>query len=124
MVYGEGVIGKSTARKWFAKFKNSNFDIDDMPRSRRPFEFDKNHLKALLKEESHQISRELAKKIKKQLSIIFIQWDLPKNWKSGCLMSLVKITKKLPSNYFSTPCLPSSNTQSQTALFVPNHHSR
>ena len=29
MVYGKGVIGESTARKWFAKFKNGNFDIDN-----------------------------------------------------------------------------------------------
>ena len=63
MVYGEGVIGKSTARKWFAKLKNGNFDIDNTPRSRRPYEFDKDHLKALLKEESCQTSRELAKKM-------------------------------------------------------------
>ena len=63
MVYGEGVIGKSTARKWFAKFKNGNFDIDDTPCSGRPSEFDKDHLKALLKEESHQTSRKLVKKM-------------------------------------------------------------
>ena len=63
MVYGEGVIGKSTARKWFAKFKNGNFDINDMPCSRRPSEFDEDHLNVLLKEESHQTSRELAEKI-------------------------------------------------------------
>ena len=62
MVYGKGVIGKSTARKQFAKFKNGNFDIDDMPHSRRPSEFYEDHLEALLKEESHQTSRELAKK--------------------------------------------------------------
>ena len=54
----EGVIGKSTARKWFAKFKNGNFDICDTPCSGRPFEFDEDHLKALLKEESHQTSCE------------------------------------------------------------------
>ena len=63
MVYGEGVIGESTARKWFVKFKNGNFDIDDTPHSRRPSEFDKDYLKALLKEESLQTSRELAKEI-------------------------------------------------------------
>ena len=62
MVYGKGVIGESTARKWFAKFKNGNFDIDDMPHSRRPSEFDEDHLKALLKEESRQTSHKLAKK--------------------------------------------------------------
>ena len=61
-VYRKGVIGESMARKWFAKFKNGNFDIDDMPCSRRP-EFDKDHLEALLKEESCQTSRKLAKKI-------------------------------------------------------------
>ena len=64
MVYGEGVIGESTARKWFAKFKNGNFDIDDMPCSRRSSELDEVHLKALLKEESCQTSHELAEKIK------------------------------------------------------------
>ena len=34
-----------------------------MPHSGRPSEFDKDHLKALLKEESHQTSHELAKKM-------------------------------------------------------------
>ena len=63
MVYEEGVIGKSMARKWFAKFKNCNFDIDDMLCSGRPSEFDEDHLKALLKEESCQTSCELAEKI-------------------------------------------------------------
>ena len=94
MVYGEDVIGKSMARKWFVKFKNGNFDINDTPHSRKPSEFDK----VLLKEESHQTSRELAEKIncdQKRFSIIFIQWDLPKNWESGCLMSLIKTTKKI-----------------------------
>ena len=63
MVYEEGVIGESMARKWFAKFKNGNFDIDDTPCSGRPFECDdKDHLKALLKK-SCQASRELAEKI-------------------------------------------------------------
>ena len=62
MVYGEGVIGESTTRKWFAKFKNGNFDINDMPCSGRPSEFDEHHLKAFLKEESCQTSRELAEK--------------------------------------------------------------
>ena len=51
------------ARKWFAKLKNGNFDINDTPHSRRPSEFDEDHLKALLKKESHQTSRELVEKI-------------------------------------------------------------
>ena len=64
MVYGKGVIGESTVRKWFAEFKTGNFDIDDTPRRHgRQFEFDEDHLKALLKEKSRQISRELAEKM-------------------------------------------------------------
>ena len=59
----EGFIGKSMARKWFAKFKNDNFDIDNTPRSKGPSKFDEDHLKAFLKEESHKTNRELAEKM-------------------------------------------------------------
>ena len=45
MVYREDVIGKSSARKWFTKFKVGNFDIVDTPHSGRPPEFDEDHLK-------------------------------------------------------------------------------
>ena len=83
MVYREGVIGESTARKWFAKFKNGNFDIDDMLHSGRPSEVDEDHLKALLKEESHQTSCELAEKIncsqKTILNHLHSFANLPKN---------------------------------------------
>ena len=51
------------ARKGFEKFKNGNFDIDNMPHSGRPSKFYKDHLKALLKEESCQTSCESAEKI-------------------------------------------------------------
>ena len=71
MVYGEGVIGGSKTRKWFGKFKNGNFDIDDTPRSGKPSEFDEDHLKALLKEESRQTSRELAEKMNCDQKTVF-----------------------------------------------------
>ena len=61
-----------------------------MPRSRRPSEFDKDHLKALLKEESHQTSHKLAEKKNCDQKKI-----LKQNWESGCLMSLVKTVKKI-----------------------------
>ena len=31
--YGEGVIGESTARKWFKKFKNGDYDFNDALRT-------------------------------------------------------------------------------------------
>ncbi|XP_014614921.1 PREDICTED: histone-lysine N-methyltransferase SETMAR-like, partial [Polistes canadensis] len=61
--YGEGVISESTARKWFAKFKNGDFNVDDMPRSGRPSEFDEERLKSLLKENGRQTSREVGEKM-------------------------------------------------------------
>ena len=126
MVYGEGVIGESTARKWFSKFKNGNFDIDDTPRSGRPSEFDEDHLKALLKEESRQTSRQLAEKINcDQKTIlnhlhsmgfaeklgIWVPHELRENNEENRL----QIASSRP---------PSSNTRSQTVLFVQNRHGR
>ncbi|KAK2578359.1 hypothetical protein KPH14_001400, partial [Odynerus spinipes] len=35
-VYGEGAIAERTARDWYAKFKNGNFDLKDAPLSGRP----------------------------------------------------------------------------------------
>ena len=61
-VYGEGVIGESTAQKWFARFKKGDFEVKDLPRSGRPPEFDVERLAVLLKEDGHQTSRELAEK--------------------------------------------------------------
>ncbi|KAK6751516.1 hypothetical protein RB195_003109 [Necator americanus] len=62
-VYGEDAITARTARNWFAKFKNGNFDLDDSLRSGRPSDFDEDSLKALLKEDDRRSSRELAEKM-------------------------------------------------------------
>ena len=127
MVYREGVIGESMARKWFAKFKNGNFDINDTPCSGKPSEFDKNHLKALLKKESRQTNRELAKNINcDQKTILNHLHSMGFAEKLGVWVphELSQNKKKSPSNCFSTSCPPSSNMQSQTALFVPNCHGR
>ena len=62
-VYGEDAIAARTAQNWFTKFKNGNFDLNDMPRSGRPTEFDEDHLKALLKEDGRQTCRDLAEKM-------------------------------------------------------------
>ncbi|CAH2101637.1 unnamed protein product [Euphydryas editha] len=66
-LYGEGIIGESTARKWFAKFKNLDFDVDDTPSSRRFSKSDKERLKAqrrmVAKQALATILRKLAEKI-------------------------------------------------------------
>lgn len=62
-VYGENIIGQSTAQKWFAKFKKGDFDLNDTSRTGRPSEFDEELLKEHLKEDGRQTSRELAKRM-------------------------------------------------------------
>ena len=61
-VYGEDAITERTARVWLSKFKNGNSDFKDTPRG-RPTEFDKDHLKELVKEDGHQTCMELAEKM-------------------------------------------------------------
>lgn len=63
-VYGEESIGDSTARKWFSRFKDGNFDITDANRSGREVEFNEERLNALLHENARQTTRELAEKMK------------------------------------------------------------
>ena len=69
-----------------------------MPRTGKPSEFDEDHLKALLKEESRQTSRELAEKINwDQKTILNHLYSIGFAEKLGvwCLMSLAKTTKKI-----------------------------
>jgi [histone H3]-lysine36 N-dimethyltransferase SETMAR len=63
-VYGEGDLVERTARYWYAKFKNGNFDLKDSPRSGRPVELDEETLNELLHEDPRQTTREIAEKMK------------------------------------------------------------
>ena len=48
---GKYVLSTRTAQHWFNRFKNSNFELDDLPRSRRVLEVDLNVLKQLTEED-------------------------------------------------------------------------
>lgn len=60
MVYGDDAIAESTARKWYAKFKNGQVDIGNLKRIGRHSDFDEERLKALLEEDGRQTCREIA----------------------------------------------------------------
>jgi transposase len=62
-VYGKDAIGESTARKWFARFNEGNFELSDCTRSGRPSLFDEDLLNDLLLQDPRQTTRELAKKM-------------------------------------------------------------
>ena len=49
---GEDVLSTRTAQRWFNRFKNGNFELDDLPRSGRPMELDVDLLSQLIEEDS------------------------------------------------------------------------
>ena len=61
--YGEGTIGRTAAFKWYARFNNGEFAVEDSSRSGRPVNFDEDQLKELLEEDNRQTTRELAEQM-------------------------------------------------------------
>jgi transposase len=47
-VYGENAVNERTCRKWLARFRAGNFDLDNAPRSARPVEVDDDQIKILI----------------------------------------------------------------------------
>ena len=50
--HGEAALSERSCRKWFQKFKNGGFDIEDKERSGRPKVYEDAELEALLNQDS------------------------------------------------------------------------
>ena len=61
--YGDGSVGNSTCREWFAKFKIGKYELDDKPRSGRPQELGGNNLQIPLDNDPIKSTLELAEKL-------------------------------------------------------------
>ncbi|CAF2116840.1 unnamed protein product, partial [Rotaria magnacalcarata] len=48
---GKDVLSIRTAQHWFHRFKNGNFELDDLPHTGRPLEVDMNLLKQLIEQD-------------------------------------------------------------------------
>jgi hypothetical protein len=59
-VEGEGTIGKTAAIKWFKRFEDGGFDLEDNPHSDRPFFLDEEDLRAALEDEPSSGTCDLA----------------------------------------------------------------
>ena len=59
-VYGDNAIGESKARKWFSRFKEDRFDINDIPRSGSLSRFDEDSLNTSIHNDPRHCTRELA----------------------------------------------------------------
>ncbi|XP_025162218.1 histone-lysine N-methyltransferase SETMAR-like [Harpegnathos saltator] len=58
-VYGENAVSESVCRKWFAKFRCGDFDLQDAPRSGRPVTTDVDQIKALIDSDRHLTTTEI-----------------------------------------------------------------
>ena len=50
MVHGEKYISIKTSQKWFKRFEKGADNVEDLPRSGRPVEFNYESLKSLVEE--------------------------------------------------------------------------
>jgi transposase len=59
----EDVLSTRTVQNWFNRFRNGNFELDDLPRSGRPLELDMNLLRQLIIEDPRLTLRCLAEQL-------------------------------------------------------------
>jgi transposase len=60
---GEDVLSICAAQHWFNRFKNGNFELEDLPRSGRPMELDVDLLTQLIEEDPRLTLRCLAEQL-------------------------------------------------------------
>ena len=79
VVKGQGTVSYVTAKRWFKRFRNGEFSLQDDLRSGRPMEIDLPELKHVLESGSDQISRNIASQlgcIQKVIHYLFKQVGL------------------------------------------------
>ncbi|KAG5325309.1 SETMR methyltransferase, partial [Pseudoatta argentina] len=59
-IYGNGIVAESTARKWFARFKSGNFDLEDRKRSGRPVVVNDDQIVTLIENNPRHTTRDIA----------------------------------------------------------------
>ena len=69
-VYGLNAVNDHTCRRWFERFRNGNFDLEDEQRSGRPKEMVADDLQALLDQDPSQSTSELATQLNVDQSTI------------------------------------------------------
>ena len=62
-VYGEHALAEQTWQKWFARFKSSDFCLEDEERPGQPKKFEDEELDALLDDDCCQTQEELAESL-------------------------------------------------------------
>lgn len=80
----KGALSIRTAQHWFNRFKNDNFELDDLPRVGRPLEVYMDVLKQLIEEDPRLTARCLAERVGcSHTTVETLLGELDKTWKYG-----------------------------------------
>jgi len=71
-IYGEDILSKSAARKWFARFRAGNFDVKDEPRSGRSMNSLKSKIMVKVECNKHVSTVEIARELGIDHKTVFI----------------------------------------------------
>jgi transposase len=81
---GKNVLPISTAQHWFNRFKNSNFELEDLPRSGRALDVNMTLLKQLIEEDPQLTTRCLAQQLRYSHTAVERHLnELVKTWRYG-----------------------------------------
>ena len=81
---GKDVLSIHTAQHWFHRFKNGNFELDDLPHTGRPLQVDMDVLKQLIEEDPRLTTRCLAEGLGcSHITVETHLHELGKTWKYG-----------------------------------------
>ena len=79
---GKDVLSIRTTQHWFHRFKNGNFELDDLSHSGRPLQVDMDLLKELIEQDPRLITRCLAERLRcSHIAIETHLHELGKTWK-------------------------------------------
>lgn len=59
-VHGEAAVTKMTCTRWFQRFRNGDFELEDAPRSGRPTVVESDEISAMIAADRHLTTREIA----------------------------------------------------------------
>jgi len=63
VAYGENVVSYTTCKRWYQKFRQGDFNLEDEPRAGRPQEMETDELRALLDINTAQTEKKLAEQL-------------------------------------------------------------
>ena len=79
---GQDVLSVRTAQRWFDRFKNGNFELDDSPHTRRSLQVELGLLKQLIEEDPRLTTRCLAQRLGcPHIAVETLFHKLDKTWK-------------------------------------------